>query len=146
VGDDAKVSLTHCFERIHLLDAVRIEVLELQPVREQHPANEPVGRDREAALVEGHERHHVSRGRAQHGLVGGDDPLDSVSEGRKLVHLDQTEELLVGDIGARPVRHHDSEVLGELEAQAAVVLWMWMNSKRKRQVREEEEASGEAKS
>jgi hypothetical protein len=55
VGDDAKVSLAHCFERIHLLDAVRIEVLELQPVREQHPANEPVRRDREAALVEGHE-------------------------------------------------------------------------------------------
>jgi hypothetical protein len=29
----------------------------LQPVREQHPVNEPAGRDGEAALVEGHERH-----------------------------------------------------------------------------------------
>jgi hypothetical protein len=32
----------------------------LQPVREHHPANEPAGGDREAALVEGHERHHIS--------------------------------------------------------------------------------------
>jgi hypothetical protein len=52
----------------------------------------------------------------------------------------------VGDIGARPVRHHDCVVLGELEAQAAAVLWMRKNSERKGQVREEEEADGEAKS
>jgi hypothetical protein len=52
----------------------------------------------------------------------------------------------VGDIGARPVRHHDGEVLGELEAHALVVLWMRMNSERKGPVREEEEAGGEAKS
>jgi hypothetical protein len=29
-------------------------VLELQPILEQHPADEPAGGDREAALVEGH--------------------------------------------------------------------------------------------
>jgi hypothetical protein len=53
----------------------------------------------------------------------------------------------VGDIGARPVRHHDGEVLGELEAQAATMLWMRKNSERKGQAREEEEeADGEAKS
>jgi hypothetical protein len=33
----------------------------------------------------------------------------------QLARLDQTEELLVGDIGARPVRHRDGEVLGELK-------------------------------
>jgi hypothetical protein len=54
----------------------------LQPVREQHPADEPAGGDGEAALVADHERHHISRGRARHGLVGGDNPLDVVSEGR----------------------------------------------------------------
>jgi hypothetical protein len=30
-------------------------VLELKPVPEQHPADEPPGGDREAALMEGHE-------------------------------------------------------------------------------------------
>jgi hypothetical protein len=52
----------------------------------------------------------------------------------------------VGDIGMRPVRHHDSEVLGELEAQAAAVLWMQKNSECKGKVREEEEVDGEVKS
>jgi hypothetical protein len=79
-------------------------------------------------------------------LVGGDDPLNGVGEGRKLARLDQTEELLVGDIGARPVRHCDGEVLGELEAQAAVVLWMRKNSERQGANAIGEEADGEAKS
>jgi hypothetical protein len=30
-------------------------VMELQPVREQHPVDEPAGRYGEATLVEGHE-------------------------------------------------------------------------------------------
>jgi hypothetical protein len=51
----------------------------------------------------------------------------------------------VGDIGARPVRHCDDEVLGELEAQAEAVLWMRMNSECEGQVREEEEVGGETK-
>jgi hypothetical protein len=44
------------------LDVVRVEVLELQPIREQHPSDQPAGGDGEAALVEGHERHHISLG------------------------------------------------------------------------------------
>jgi hypothetical protein len=44
------------------LDAIRVEVLELQPIREQHPTDEPVGGVREAVLVEGHERHHIPLG------------------------------------------------------------------------------------
>jgi hypothetical protein len=121
VGSDAKVPLAHRFECGHLLDVVRVEVLELQPVREQYPANEPVGGDGEAALMEGHERHHIPRGRTRHGLIGGNDLLDDVGEGRNLALLNETEELLVGDIGARLVRHHDGEVLGELETQAMAV-------------------------
>jgi hypothetical protein len=72
--------------------------------------------------VEGHERHHIPHGRVRHGLVDGDNPLDSVGEGRKLARLHKTEELLVGDIGTRPVRHQGGEVSGGLEAQAAAVL------------------------
>jgi hypothetical protein len=50
-----KYPLTHRLERRHLLDAVRIEVLQLKPVLvEDHP-DEPPGGDGEAALVEGHE-------------------------------------------------------------------------------------------
>jgi hypothetical protein len=78
-------------------------VLELQSVREQHPANESAGGDGEAALMEGHERHHIPAGRAWHGLIGGDDPLDGLGEGRQLAHLDETKELLAGDVGACPV-------------------------------------------
>jgi hypothetical protein len=36
----------------------------------------------------------------------------------------------VGNFGARPVRHHDGEVSGELKTQAAA-LWMRKNSKLK---------------
>jgi hypothetical protein len=62
--------------------------------------DEPDGGDGEAALVEGHERYHVPSGRVWHGLVGRDDPLDRLSEGRQLARLNETKELLVGDIGA----------------------------------------------
>jgi hypothetical protein len=34
VRTDAKESLAYCLEGSHLLDAARVEVLELQPVRE----------------------------------------------------------------------------------------------------------------
>jgi hypothetical protein len=55
VGTDIEVPLAHRLERSHLLDAVRVEVLELQPILKQHPADESTGGDGEAALVEGHE-------------------------------------------------------------------------------------------
>jgi hypothetical protein len=37
-------------------------MLELEPVIEQHLADEPIGGDGEAVLVEGHERHHKPLG------------------------------------------------------------------------------------
>jgi hypothetical protein len=55
VCTDAEEPLTHCLKGSHLLDAVRVEVLELQPVREQHSSDESASGDGEAALVEGHE-------------------------------------------------------------------------------------------
>jgi hypothetical protein len=45
-------------------------------------------------------------------------------------------ELLAGDVGARPVRHHDGKVSGELKTQAAAALWMRKNSELKGRVRE----------
>jgi hypothetical protein len=63
-----------------------------------------------------------------------------------LARFDEMKELLAGDVGARPVRHHDSVVLDGLEAQVATVLWMRKNSEHKGQVQEEEEAEGKAKS
>jgi hypothetical protein len=120
-------------------------VLELQPVREQHPADKLAGRDGEVALVEGHERHLVPRRRARHGLVGRNDPLDGLVEGRQLARLNKTKELLARDIGARPVRHHDGEVLGELQMQAAVALWMRKNSELKGQAQEREKKQMKSK-
>jgi hypothetical protein len=37
------------------LDAVRVEVLQLEAILEEDPPDEPLGGDGEAALVEGHE-------------------------------------------------------------------------------------------
>jgi hypothetical protein len=45
VGTDSEVPLTHCLESSHLLDVVRVEMLELQSVLEQHPADEPPDED-----------------------------------------------------------------------------------------------------
>jgi hypothetical protein len=81
--------------------------------------------------------------RAWHGLVGGDDPFDGLGEGRQLARLNETKELLVGDVGARPVRHHDGEVSGELGTQAAATLWVRKNSELKGRAREREEADEE---
>jgi hypothetical protein len=81
--------------------------------------------------VEGHERHHIPLGRARHRLVAGNPPLDSVGEWRKLARLDKMEELLAGDVGARSIRHHGSEVLGGLGAQAEALLRMRKNSERR---------------
>jgi hypothetical protein len=109
------------------LDIVQVEILELQPILEQHPADEPTGGDGEAALVEGHERHHEPLGGAAQ-TRRRRPPLDGGGERRKLACLDETEELLTRNIGARPVRHRSSGVLGGLEAQEAVALRMWKNS------------------
>jgi hypothetical protein len=102
-------------------------VLELQPVHEQHPTNELADRDGEAVLVEDHERHHVPAGRVWHGLVGG------YGEGRQLARLDETKELLTGNVGVRSVRHCDGEVFGELEVRVVTTLWMRKNSELKGQ-------------
>jgi hypothetical protein len=40
VGSHSKVPLAQRLERCHLLDAVRIEVLELQPILKEHHADE----------------------------------------------------------------------------------------------------------
>jgi hypothetical protein len=62
MGTNSEVPHAHHFERCHLLDVVQVEVLELEPILEQHPTDEPSGGDRKAALVEGHERHHEPLG------------------------------------------------------------------------------------
>jgi hypothetical protein len=64
----------------------------LQPVREQHPSVEPSGGDGEAALVEGHERHHVPTGQVWHRLASGDDPLNGLGERRQLARLNETKD------------------------------------------------------
>jgi hypothetical protein len=61
---------------------------------------------------------------ARHRLIARNPPPDGVGEWRKLDRLDKTEELLAGDIGARPIQQHDSEVLSRLEAQAVALLQM----------------------
>jgi hypothetical protein len=81
-----------------------------------------------------------------HELVSGDDPLNGLGEGRQLAHLNKTKELLAGDIGARPVRHLDGEVLDGPQARAATALWMRKNSEHRGRVREEEEEEGKARS
>jgi hypothetical protein len=76
---------------------------------------------------------------ARHGLVAGDLPLDDGGEWGKLARLDETEKLLVGNVGACPVRHRDGGVSGGLEAQEAVALRMRKSSENRVRVREEED-------
>jgi hypothetical protein len=124
MGTDSQVPLTHHLERRHLLDAIRVEMLQLEPVLEENSADEPLGRDGEAVLVEGHERDHEPLGRARHGLVAGHPPLHGGGERRKLVRLDETKQLLTGHIGVRRVRHRGGGVSGGLKAQEVVALRM----------------------
>jgi hypothetical protein len=56
------------------------------------------------------------------------------------------EELLTGDIGARPVRHRCNKLLGGQEAQAAALLRTRKISEQRRQEQEEGEEDGKAKS
>jgi uncharacterized protein YfaA (DUF2138 family) len=79
--------------------------------------------------------------RAWHGLVGRDDPLNSLSEGRQLAHLNEMKELLAGDIGAHPARHHAGEVSGELGTQAVAAMWRRKNSELKGQAQGRKEAN-----
>jgi hypothetical protein len=95
------------------LDVVRVEVLELQPIREQHSSDELACGDGEAALVEGHERHHIPPGRVWHRFISRDDPFNGLGEGRQLARRNETKKLLAGDSGAHPTRHRAGEVLGE---------------------------------
>jgi hypothetical protein len=60
----------------------------------------------------------------RHGLVTGNPPLHGGGERRKLACLDETEELLAGHVGARPVRHHGGGVSGGLGVQETVALRM----------------------
>jgi hypothetical protein len=55
MGTDSQVPFAHRLERCHLLDAVRVEVLQLKPILEEDSTDEPPDRDEEAALVESHE-------------------------------------------------------------------------------------------
>jgi hypothetical protein len=90
MGTDSQVPLAHHQEHHHLLDAVWVEMLQLEPVLEENSTDESPGGDREAALMEGHERDHKPFGRARHVLVTGYLPLHSGSERWKLARLDET--------------------------------------------------------
>jgi hypothetical protein len=64
MGTDSQVPLTQRLEHLHLLDVVRVEMLQLEPVLVEDHSDEPPGRDGEAALVEGHERDDIPLGRS----------------------------------------------------------------------------------
>jgi hypothetical protein len=47
MGTNSKIPLTHRFERLHLLDVVRVEVLELKPYSNSTPRmNRPAGTEK----------------------------------------------------------------------------------------------------
>jgi hypothetical protein len=79
----------------------------------------------------------------RHGLVAGSLPLHDSGERRKLARLDETQQLLAGHIGVRPVRHRGGRVSGGLKAQVMVALWMRMSvgsgmqAKRKKKMRKQ---------
>jgi hypothetical protein len=90
MGTYSQIPLAHHLKHHHLLDAVRVEMLQLKPVLDQNSAGEPPGGDGEAALMEGHKRDHEPFGRVWHGLIARNLPLHRVGEWRKLARLDET--------------------------------------------------------
>jgi hypothetical protein len=123
MGTNSQVPLAHRLKCHHLLDAVRVEVLQLEPILEENSADEPPSGDEEAALVEGHERDHEPLG-ARHGLFTRNLPLHGGGERRKLAHLDEMQQLLAGHVGARPVQHRGGGISGGLEVQEVTALRM----------------------
>jgi hypothetical protein len=55
MGTYYQVRLAHRLKCHHLLDVVRVEMLQLEAVLEKDSPDEPPDRDGEAVLVEGHE-------------------------------------------------------------------------------------------
>jgi hypothetical protein len=88
-GIDSQVPLAHCIERRHLLDIVRVEMLQLEAALEEDSVGEPPSGDVEVVLVEGHERDHEPLMRARHELVTGHLPLHGGGEWRELTRLDE---------------------------------------------------------
>jgi hypothetical protein len=84
-------------------------------------------------------------GGGRHGRIVGNLPLHGSVEQRKLARLNEMEELLVGHVGARPVRHRGGGVSSGLEAQEAVALRMRKSAESGMRVREEED-DGKVKS
>jgi hypothetical protein len=82
---------------------------------------------------------------ARHGLVARNLPLDCGGERGKLACLDETEELLAGNVGACPVQHRGDRVSECLGAQEAVALRMRKSSESRTQVQDEED-DGKVKS
>jgi hypothetical protein len=76
---------------------------------------------------------------ARHRLVARDLSLHGGGEWRKLARLDETEELLTGHVGTRPVRHHGGGVSGGLGAREAVLLRMRKSTERRMRAQEEED-------
>jgi hypothetical protein len=89
MGTDSQVPLAQRLKCCHLLDAVRVEVLQLEPVLVEDRSDEPPHGDGEATLVEGHERDNIPSRRAWHRLLSGKLPLYGIGEQRKLPGFDE---------------------------------------------------------
>jgi hypothetical protein len=101
MGADSEVPLTHRLERSHLLDAVRVEALEVQFVLEQLPRiNRPAGTEKPRSWKAMNDTTYPLGG---HGPVAGNPPFNGGGEQRKLSCFDKAEEMLTGNVGARPV-------------------------------------------
>jgi hypothetical protein len=83
MGTNSEVPLAHRLERRHLLDVVRVEVLELGPYSNSTPQmNGPAGTEKPRSWKATNDTTNPLG--ARHGLVAGNLPLDSGGERRKL--------------------------------------------------------------
>jgi hypothetical protein len=145
VGIDAEVPLAHRFERGHYWMLFGLRCWSCSPYANNTPRmNRPAGTEKPRSWKATNDTTYPLG--AWHGLVARNPPLDGIGEWRKGARLNKTGELFTGNIGARPIRHHGSKVLGGPKARAAALLRMWKNSECKGRVQEEEEEDGKAKS
>jgi hypothetical protein len=100
VGFNPQIPFAQRDEGHDVLDPIRVQVLQLDPVVVQQSPEEWMGRNHESALVEGREGHDVAIEQRQHFLATGHEPLRRLGSHTEKTTLDEALHMRMGDIKA----------------------------------------------
>ena len=102
MGFDPQVSLTQRDEGHGVLDPIEVQMLQLNLVVVQQSPEERMGRNRESALVEGHEGHDISIEQRRGILAIRHEPLHRIGPPTEKTALYEALHACVGDIRVVP--------------------------------------------